>query len=71
LGLTDGDVNLLRRVDCDILIQDLFIPPRYNFFSESPVVKNFKVKYDGGLAEKSSCCVKVRTKIHKNTSVDL
>jgi hypothetical protein len=48
LGLTDGDVGLLREVDCDILTQDLIgfdrIPTMYTFFSESPTKKNSRVK---------------------------
>jgi hypothetical protein len=60
LGLTDGDVGLLRGVDCDILTQGLIglieycfakkridrilIPSRYTFFSGSPTTKNYEVK---------------------------
>jgi hypothetical protein len=51
LGLTDGDVGLLRVVDCDILAQDfnridrILISPMYTFFFESPPSKNFRVKH--------------------------
>jgi hypothetical protein len=47
LGLTDGDVGLLRGVDCDILAQGLIgfdrilIPARYSFFSGSLTEKNY------------------------------
>jgi hypothetical protein len=48
LGLTDGDVDLLREVDCDIVAQDLIgfdrIQTRYTFFSRSPTKKNSRVK---------------------------
>jgi hypothetical protein len=50
LGLTNGDVDLLRRVDSDILAQGLIgfdrilIPPRYTFFSRIPTEKNFGIK---------------------------
>jgi hypothetical protein len=49
LGLTDGDVDLLRGVDCDILTQGfnridrILIPLSYTFFSVSPTVKNSEV----------------------------
>jgi hypothetical protein len=67
LSLTDGDVGLLRGVDCDILTQGLIgfdrilIPPRYTFFFGSPTEKNSRLGvlgleqfHDGWLIEKSS-----------------
>jgi hypothetical protein len=50
LGLIDGDVDLLRRVDYDILTQGfnridrILISLGYTFFSESPTAKNSRVK---------------------------
>jgi hypothetical protein len=47
LGLTDGDVGLLRGVDYDILAQGLIgfdrilIPAMYSFFSGSLTEKNY------------------------------
>jgi hypothetical protein len=51
LGLTDGDINLQRGLDCDILAQGfnridrILIPPKYTFFSGSPTAKNFGIKH--------------------------
>jgi hypothetical protein len=51
LELTDGDVNLLRGVDCDILTQvfkridRILIPQKYTIFSRSPTTKNSGVKH--------------------------
>jgi hypothetical protein len=36
LGLTDGDVGLLRGVDCDILTQDLIILIEYSYHQGIP-----------------------------------
>jgi hypothetical protein len=50
LGLTDGDVGLLRGVDCDILAQGLILLIEYLYhqgipsFSGSPTAKNSGVK---------------------------
>jgi hypothetical protein len=50
LGLADGDVSLLRGVDCDISAQGfnridrILISPSYTFFSESSTAKNTEVK---------------------------
>jgi hypothetical protein len=50
LRLTDVDVNLLRRVDCDIVAQGfsridrILIPPKNIFFSGSPTAKNSSAK---------------------------
>jgi hypothetical protein len=52
LGLTNGDISLLRGVNCDMFnlrfnkIDRILIPPRYTFFSESPSAKNSRVKCD-------------------------
>jgi hypothetical protein len=46
LGLTDGNIGILRGMYCDILAQGLIglirilIPPRYTFFFGSLFVKN-------------------------------
>jgi hypothetical protein len=51
LGMTDGDVALLRGVDCDILAQGLIGLIEYSYhhgipsFSESPTKKNSSVKH--------------------------
>jgi hypothetical protein len=49
-GVTDGDIGLLRGVDCENLAQDfnsidrILIPPRYTFFFGSQTTKNSGVK---------------------------
>jgi hypothetical protein len=50
LGLTDGDIDLLKGLDCDILTQGfntidrILIPSRYTFFFRSSTTKNSGVK---------------------------
>jgi hypothetical protein len=50
LGLTDGDVDLLRRVDCDILTQDLIGLIEYSYHQAIPSFLEAQLKRTLGLS---------------------
>jgi hypothetical protein len=78
LGLTDGDVGLLRGMDCDILVQGLIgfdrilIPPRYTFFLEAHLQRTPELSVLGqsnfrmcGRPGSLPRCTRVRIKAHR------
>jgi hypothetical protein len=50
LGLTDGDIGLLRRVDCDILAQDLIGLIEYSYHQAIPSFLKAQLKRTLGLS---------------------